>query len=266
MRLCDYLIASGLAQDEREARGLAMRGSVLINDQPVTSPLFEVTQQMRVRLRHALSADISKGAAKLRPVAESLGLNCAGRVCLDLGVSTGGFTQVLLERGAARIYAVDVGYGITALEIRNDSRVVLLERTNVRELTSAQVPEPVAVVVGDLSFISWAAVLPSVIPLLADQAVAVLLVKPQFELAARGQGRLLDHGVLRDPAIARGCINELYNVWVGHGLKPEAVVPAAATGAKGNQEYFVRLTAGGEMTDQAAYEAMVSAALSGAWQ
>jgi 23S rRNA (cytidine1920-2'-O)/16S rRNA (cytidine1409-2'-O)-methyltransferase len=241
-----------------------MRGSVLIDDHPVTSPVFEVTENMRVRLRHAPSTDISKGAAKLRPVAGSLALDCAGRVCLDLGVATGGFTQVLLERGAARVYAVDVGYGITAVEIRNDPRVVLLERTNARELTAAQAPEPIQVVVGDLSFISWSAVLPSVRPLLAAQAVLLLLIKPQFELAARGLGHLLDHGVLRDPALARACLNELYNVWVSNGLNPDAIMPAAATGAKGNQEYFVRLATGEATADQAAYEAMAGAALGGA--
>jgi 23S rRNA (cytidine1920-2'-O)/16S rRNA (cytidine1409-2'-O)-methyltransferase len=264
MRLTDYLIASGLAVDERSARGLAMRGEVLIDDRPVTSPVFDVTENMRVRLRHALSMDISKGAAKLRPIAERLGLSCAGCVCLDLGVATGGFTQVLLERGASRVYAVDVGYGITAVEIRNDSRVVMLERTNARELTLAHVPEPVQVAVGDLSFISWSAVLPAAIPLLAVGAVALLLVKPQFELAARGLGHLLERGVLRDPAITQACLNELYNVWVGNGLNPDAIEPAAATGAKGNQEYFVRLTMSGITTSQAAYAALASAALSGA--
>ncbi len=121
---------------------------------------------------------------------ERLELDCAGKVCLDLGVSTGGFTQVLLERGAARVYAVDVGYGITAMEIRNDPRVVLLERTNARLLTPRQVPEPVEVVVGDLSFISWAAVLPAIVAAAGSAGGAAAAGQTAVRACGAGSGAL----------------------------------------------------------------------------
>lgn len=261
MRLIEYLLTNGLVDDERTAQGLVMRGDVLVDDCPVTSGAFEVSAGMRVRLRRPVNTDISKGAAKLRPVLERLELDCAGKICLDLGVSTGGFTQVLLEREAECVYAVDVGYGITAMEIRNDPRVVLLERTNARLLTPRLVPEPVEVVVGDLSFISWAAVLPAIVGLLAPQAELLLLVKPQFELAAQGLAHLLDDGVLYDHTSRRDCLIGLYNLWVDQRLNPIGAVPAAITGAKGNQEYFVQLRTGELLTDQLAYSALVDAAL-----
>jgi 23S rRNA (cytidine1920-2'-O)/16S rRNA (cytidine1409-2'-O)-methyltransferase len=266
MRLIDYLITSGLVENVRTAQGLTMRGDVLVDDRPETSIAFEVTSDMHVRLRQPVNTNVSKGAAKLRPVIERLTVDCAGKICLDLGVSTGGFTQVLLERGAQRVYAVDVGYGVTALEIRNDPRVVLLERTNARLLTDHLIPELIQVVVGDLSFISWEAVLPAVIPLLAAQAELMLLVKPQFELAAQGLAHLLDDGVLYDRTARRECLIGLYNAWVEHGLRPVSVMPAAITGAKGNQEFFVLLHSGEITTDHLAYCALVEAALQEAAQ
>lgn len=261
MRLIDYLLASGLIADERTAQGMTLRGDVLVNGRPVTSLAYDVTPEMTVRLKHPVKGDISKGATKLRPVIEQLGLDCAGKLCLDLGVSTGGFTQVLLERGAQRVYAVDVGYGITAMEIRKHPRVVLLERTNARMLTPRLLPERIQVVVGDLSFISWHAVLPAVAPLLAVEAQLLLLVKPQFELAAQGLGHLLDDGVLRDRTALRDCLIGLYNLWVEHGMNPASIIPAAITGAKGNQEYFVQLQTGEMLTDLLAYTALVDTAL-----
>ncbi|MBN2082254.1 hypothetical protein JW859_08605 [bacterium] len=261
MLLRDYLLANNLAPDERTARGLIMRGDVLVDDRPVTSPAFTVPEGSAVRIRGgADNADVSRGAGKLRPVAARLGFACAGLVALDLGVATGGFTQVLLELGAARVYAVDVAYGTVALCIREDPRVVLLERTNARQLTAELVREPVARVVGDLSFISWRAVLPAVHPLLAAAAELLLLVKPQFELAAAGRDDCLEQGIVADPRAERECLAGLYNVWVEHGLAPCAVVPAALRGAKGNQEYFVYLRRG-QAAGEADYLRLVDGAL-----
>lgn len=258
MKLIDYLLEHNLAADARTARGLIMRGDVLVNDRPQTSEHSSVPAGVVVRLRSgANSTDVSRGVLKLRPVVERLGFDCQGLIALDLGVSTGGFTQVLLELGAGRVYAVDVAYGTIDLRLRDDARVVLLERTNARELSKAQVPEPVARVVGDLSFISWAAVLPAVIPLLAPAAELLLLIKPQFELAAQGRGDLLDGGVVRDAATVTNCLASLYNTWQERGLEPQAVVPAGVRGAKGNQEYFTHLVAGRTAGGRAAYTAQV---------
>jgi len=261
MKLLSYLLDSNLAPDERSARGLIMRGDVLINEQPVTSPAAEIKPEDVVRLRRGSSdTDVSRGAQKLRPVWERVKFDCLGHISLDLGVGTGGFTQVLLEQGARRVYAVDVAYGTIALQLRNDPRVVLLERTNARELTRELVPEVITRVVGDLSFISWTAVLPAVIPLTDADAELLLLVKPQFELAAAGRGAELRDGIVEDLKAARSCLENLYNTWCGHGLAPLAVVPAALRGAKGNQEYFVHLKRS-DVISLPEYQDLVEAAL-----
>ena len=243
------------------ARGLIMRGDVLVNDKPQTSPHVEVAAGDMVRIRNYQGSDVSRGAAKIRPVAEECGFDCTGKVALDLGVSTGGFTQVLLELGAARIYAVDVGYGVASDVIRKDPRVILLERTNARGLSQQHVPEPVERVVGDLSFISWDAVVPAVAGLMAENAKALLLVKPQFELAAMGLGENLEKGVVVDQAQVSDSILRLYNTWAGSSLAPVAVIPAAETGRTGNREYFVLLDRRLDVPALEDYAAMVSGAI-----
>jgi len=150
--------------------------------------------------------------------------------------------------------------GSAEVVLADDRRVVLLERTNARKLTREQVPEPIERMVGDLSFISWAAVLPAVVPLLGPEARLLLLVKPQFELAARGRDDLVAGGVVRDAAAVEDCLTGLYNTWQAHALAPRAVVPAGVRGAKGNQEYFVLLERG-ETTIEAEYQAIVRQAL-----
>jgi len=261
MELLDYLLAAELVADERAGRGLILRGDVLVNERPVTSPRAQVPAEAVVRLRRAAAETELRGARKLRPVAETLGFDCSGKVCLDLGVGSGGFTQVLLERGALRVYAVDVAYGMVALTIRGDPRVILRERTNARLLSRREVPEDIERAVGDLSFISWAAVLPAVAGLLAPQAELLLLVKPQFELAARGRGGMLAAGLVRDMEAVRDSLASLYNTWQAHGLSPQAVRPAAVRGAKGNQEYFVHLKHGKAPPGEQAYGALCAAAL-----
>ena len=255
------MLASDIAADRRTARGLILSGRVLVSDRPVTSEHSTVKEGQVVRVRGGAKEMVSRGAAKLRPAIERAGFDVAGRVCLDLGVSTGGFTQVLLAAGAARVYAVDVAYGVAAPVIRDDERVVLLERTNARLLTSSIIPEPLERVVGDLSFISWRAVLPAVSKLLAGAAELLLLVKPQFELAARGQRDAVAGGVVEDPGMRRRALAELYETWMSNGLNPLAVFPAALRGAKGNQEYFVHLAAGAGPAGRDGYLRQVSTAL-----
>jgi len=242
MKLLQYLLEHNLAPDERTARGLIMRGDVLVDDKPVSSEHAEVSKEQAVRLRgKAPGASVSRGAEKLLPVVERTGFCCRDMACLDLGVATGGFTQVLLNRGARQVYAVDVAYGTIALELRNDPRVMLLERTNARDLSPELIPELIDRVVGDLSFISWEAVLPAVTPLVQPDVELLLMVKPQFELSAQGRGGELVDGVVVSPDLAGECLVGLYNTWVVNGLAPERVIPAGIRGAKGNQEYFAYL-------------------------
>jgi 23S rRNA (cytidine1920-2'-O)/16S rRNA (cytidine1409-2'-O)-methyltransferase len=260
MRLLESLLERGLAPDERTARGLILSGRVLVDDKPVSSEHAEVSAEQSLRVKGDMSGDLSRGARKLRPATQRAGFDVHGQVCLDLGVSTGGFTQVLLENGAAKVFAVDVSYGVTANEIRNDPRVVLLERTNARELTHGHVPEPAARVVGDLSFISWAAVLPAIVPLLDAGARLLLLVKPQFEIPAELRDEALHGGVISDPRYWVEALYSLSGTWVTNGLQVADVFPSELPGAKGNREFFVLLQLGA-MAQPQQYEQMVERAV-----
>jgi 23S rRNA (cytidine1920-2'-O)/16S rRNA (cytidine1409-2'-O)-methyltransferase len=241
MKLIEYVQALDLIPDERAARGLIMRGDVLVDGRPVTSPHAEVGEQCEVRLRGLPVAAVSRGQDKLEPVIKLARFDVQGCVTADLGASAGGFTRVLLDHGASRVYAVDVGYGILDLSLRNDPRVIVLERTNARTLTTETISEKVSRVVGDLSFISWRAVIPAVVPLLAQHAELLLLVKPQFELAALGRGAELADGITPDPELAAEMLDQLLSVWTDNGLVPHGVYPSPVRGKKGNQEYFVHL-------------------------
>jgi 23S rRNA (cytidine1920-2'-O)/16S rRNA (cytidine1409-2'-O)-methyltransferase len=260
MKLLDSVLLLGLALDERQARGLIMRGDVLVDDAPVTSPQAVCKPDAVVRLRSGVKPGGSlRGAAKLGPILVASGLEVTGRIALDLGAATGGFTQVLLAAGAARVYAVDVAYGIILAELRADPRVILLERTNARLLTVEHLPEPPELVVGDLSFISWRAVLPAITPLLALSADLLLLVKPQFELAALGED--VADGIVSAPADRLRALAGLYNAFADHELAISRVWPAAIPGLRGNQEYFVQARRGGQMLSEAAYQRLIEAAL-----
>lgn len=178
---------------------------------------------------------VSRGGVKLAFGLAHFGIDPAGRVCLDAGASTGGFTDVLLARGAARVYAVDVGWGQLHAKLRGDPRVILRERVNARLLSRAEVPEEPSLLVGDLSFISLTLVLPAAVPLLAPAADVLVLVKPQFE-AQRGEvGR---GGIVRDEAVRARAVARVEASAVALGLAPRGAVPSPITGADGNVEYL----------------------------
>lgn len=259
LRLLKAILERGLAPDERTARGLILAGRVRVNGKPLQHEGREVDSRDALEI---VPTESPRGARKLGPVLELLqnagqAFDIEGRVCADLGCSAGGFTQLLLERGAARVYAVDVAYGVLALPLRNNPRVVLLERTNARLLTQAEIDMPLERVVGDLSFISWGAVLPAIIPLLAPEARLLLLVKPQFELAAQGRGRELHSGIASSQQ-AQEVLAGLHPTWQANSLSTIAVMAAAIAGSKGNQEYFVLLQRGAGACGFEAYLDMVS--------
>jgi 23S rRNA (cytidine1920-2'-O)/16S rRNA (cytidine1409-2'-O)-methyltransferase len=186
-RLDDALVSRGLAETQQRARGLVAAGEVLVDEVPCDKPAAPVRPEQAVRLRSAPLRYVSRGGLKLEAAFETWPVDPTGRVCVDLGASTGGFTDCLLQRGAARVYAVDVGYGQLAWKLRQDPRVVVMERTNARRIDSF--PEPISLLVGDLSFISLTLVLPTIRRLVAPPGEAVLLVKPQFEVAASAIGK-----------------------------------------------------------------------------
>ncbi len=180
---------------------------------------------------------VSRGGLKLVRALDQFAIDPAGAVALDIGASTGGFTDVLLSRGAARVYAVDVGYGQLAAKLRSDPRVVLLERVNARHLTRTQVPEPVDLIVCDASFIGLEVVLPAPLALAAETAGLVALIKPQFEV---GKGRVGKGGVVRDPALRREVCDRIV-AWLDAqpGWRVEGLIESPILGADGNQEFLV---------------------------
>ena len=185
---------------------------------------------------------VSRGGHKLAAALDAFEIDPRGEVALDVGASTGGFTDVLLQRGATRVYALDVGRGQLAETLRRDPRVVSMERTNARELTAGTLPEPIAIATIDVSFISLDKVLgPVASTLRAEPAPAIIaLVKPQFEA---GRGRT-DHGVVRDPAIHREVLERTVATAQGHDLGTRAVIASPITGPEGNREFLVHLAPG----------------------
>jgi len=236
-RLDDALVACGLAPTVERARAEVIAGNVLVDEEPRSLPSSRVAAGAVVRLRTPAAPFVSRAGAKLDDALRTFGVDPSGSACADLGASTGGFTDCLLQRGAARVYAIDVGYNQLAWKLRSDPRVVVMERTNARTL--AALPEPVSLVVGDVSFISLAQVLPTVGRLLAaPSGDAVLLIKPQFE-AARGAllpgGRLADDA--RDAVIA-GVLDEAR----GLGFEVLGVATSTVPGARAkNVEALVHL-------------------------
>ncbi len=241
-RLDKVLVDRGLVPSRERARALILAGKVLVDGQVVTKAghAFDA-ETAEVALKEADHPYVSRGALKLIKGLDSFGVSPEGKVALDIGASTGGFTDVLLRRGARRVYAIDVGYGQLAWSLRQDERVVVLERQNVREMDLALVPEPADLAVIDVSFISLTLVLPRIVELLRPDAEAkpiVALVKPQFEVGRENVGK---GGVVRDPA-ARLAAVEKVRSWAGeHGLTAGEFVESPITGPAGNVEYLLLL-------------------------
>jgi 23S rRNA (cytidine1920-2'-O)/16S rRNA (cytidine1409-2'-O)-methyltransferase len=239
-RLDKVLVDRNLAGSRERARALVMSGAVLVGGQPETKPGTLVDPAAEIALKTADHPYVSRGALKLVKGLDAFGIDPAGLTALDIGASTGGFTDVLLRRGAARVYAIDVGYGQLAWSIRQDPRVVVLARENARSIDLALVPEPCDLAVIDVSFISLALVLPRVAELLRPPAgkPIVALVKPQFEV---GRDQVGKGGVVRDPAARRGAVENVKRWAAEHGFVPGDDVESPITGPAGNVEYLLLL-------------------------
>ena len=211
-----------------------MAGDVLVDERPVTKAGTLVGDDAVVRLRVAPSPYVSRGGEKLAPALDAFGIDVAGRVVLDVGASTGGFTDVCLRRGARRVIAIDVGYGQLAWTLQTHQRVTILDRTNARALVPAMLPEVPDVAVVDVSFISLALVLPAVAGVLAPDGEVVALVKPQFEV---GKG-----GVVRDPVQRAEAVARVRAAAEALGLAVRGEAESALAGPKGNREVFLWLS------------------------
>jgi 23S rRNA (cytidine1920-2'-O)/16S rRNA (cytidine1409-2'-O)-methyltransferase len=240
-RLDLVLVARGLAKSREEAQRLILAGEVRVADRTARKASDPVASDVAVSVgRRPRFA--SRGGEKLDRALEVFAIDVAGCVALDVGASTGGFTDCLLSRGAKRVYAVDVGYGQLDWRLRQDSRVVVIERQNIRDLGLAQVPEPLDVVVIDVSFISLRLVLPAVRPFLGSSGSVVALVKPQFEV---GKGKVGKGGVVRDPALHREAVDSVRETAHELGLVERGFVESPLLGPKGNREFFLGWSAGG---------------------
>lgn len=243
-RLDKVLVDRGLVASRERARALVMTGAVLVAGRPQTKPGTLVDPDAELVLREPDHPYVSRGALKLVKGLDAFAIDPAGKVALDIGASTGGFTDVLLRRGAARVYAIDVGYGQLAWTIRQDPRVVVLERQNARSVEPALVPEPCDLAVIDVSFISLTLVLPRVSELLRpppDKPI-VALVKPQFEV---GRDQVGKGGVVRDEAVRRSAVDKVRTWATAHGFAAGADVESPITGPAGNVEYLLLLRTAG---------------------
>lgn len=240
-RLDQLLVRRGLAPSRERARALIMAGQVTVGGRVVDKAGALVAEDAACEVRDSRGEVryASRGGLKLERALDAFGLSPAGLVCLDVGASTGGFTDVLLQRGARQVYAVDVGQGQLAWELRNDARVVVMERTNIRYLE--RLPEPAQCAVIDVSFISLRLVLPKVAALTTPDAWIVALVKPQFEAGKAEADR--GAGVISDPAVRRRVLRELI-AWTPAQhppLFPQGLIVSPIAGREGNREYLLWL-------------------------
>jgi 23S rRNA (cytidine1920-2'-O)/16S rRNA (cytidine1409-2'-O)-methyltransferase len=236
-RLDVALVERGLVESRTRAQALIIAGRVFSGERRLDKPGTAVADDQPLELRGQDHPWVSRGGLKLAHALDHFGLDPAGLVALDVGASTGGFTDVLLARGAARVYAVDVGHGQLAWKLRQDPRVVVRERTNARFLGPAEVAEPVGAVVCDASFIGLETVLPAALALADHGAWLVALIKPQFEV---GAGRVGKGGVVRDPALHEEVCQRIA-AWLGArpGWNVLGVVESPITGPEGNREFLI---------------------------
>lgn len=236
-RLDQVLVARGLAESRTQAQALVMAGKVFSGEQRLDKPGHRIAADQALEVRGAPHPWVSRGGLKLDHGLDCFAIAVKGAVALDIGASTGGFTDVLLARGAARVYAVDVGRGQLAWRLRQDPRVVVLEGVNARYLTREQVPEAVDVVVCDASFIGLEIVLPAALALACPGAHLIALIKPQFEV---GKGRVGKGGVVRDAALRDEVVARI-RTWLetDMGWRVVGVTESPIRGAEGNREYLI---------------------------
>jgi 23S rRNA (cytidine1920-2'-O)/16S rRNA (cytidine1409-2'-O)-methyltransferase len=237
IRLDQALVERGLAESRAKAQAAIMAGLVFSGDKRLDKSGQMIAADLPLELRGKPHPWVSRGGIKLAHALEHFGLSPQGRICIDVGASTGGFTDVLLQHGAEKVYAVDVGEGQLDWKLRNDPRVVVLEKTNARHLSADQVPEAVGAVVCDASFIGLETVLPAPLALAAPGAWAVALVKPQFEV---GRERVGKGGVVRDPALHEEVCQRIAAWWSAlPGWRVRGIEPSPILGPEGNKEFLI---------------------------
>ena len=236
-RVDQLLVDRGLVESRTKAQALIMAGLVFSGEKRVAKAGDQVPEDAPLQVRGQEHPWVSRGGCKLAHAIEHFSLSPEGRICLDVGASTGGFTDVLLTHGAKHVYAVDVGHGQLAWKLRSDPRVTVLEKCNARYLDNTTIPEAPSVVVCDASFIGLRTVLPAALALTTENAWAVALIKPQFEA---GRDQIGAKGVVRDPAVHDAVCETIFSWWSSlPGGKVLGIEPSPITGPEGNREFLI---------------------------
>jgi len=237
-RLDVMLVERGLAASRERAQALILSGAVLVNGQPAGKAGGTIAEDAEIALRQPDHPYVGRGGLKLAHALDTFGIPVEGRLALDIGASTGGFTDVLLRRGAAHVVAMDVGHGQLDWRLRNDPRVLVIERLNARNLCPADLPGPVDIVTIDVSFISLSHIFPQVPALLRPQADVIALVKPQFEA---GRSEVGKKGVVRDAAVQARVVEQAAARAAEVGLARAGMIESPITGDAGNREFLLHL-------------------------
>lgn len=237
MRLDLLLVERGEFESRERARRAIMAGTVLVDEVVIDKPGTNIAPDRTIRVRHA-ERYVSRGGTKLEGALEAFAVNPKGKLCLDVGASTGGFTDCLLQRGARKVIAVDVGHNQMHHRIRSDARVVCHEKINARALPADLFDEPPVLFVADVSFISLTLILPSVRQVIAPDAEGIILIKPQFELAKEQVGK---GGIVRDPALHQAAVDKIQQAALQGGWLWKGTIPSPILGTEGNHEFLAHI-------------------------
>ncbi|SDU63007.1 TlyA family RNA methyltransferase [Desulfobacula phenolica] len=238
-RLDLFIVEKELVKSRQRAKALIMAGKVFVNDMPVDKPGSLIADDAKVIVKQDDNPFVSRGGLKLEKALKTIPVSVKNLTCLDIGASTGGFTDCLLQHGAGKVYAVDVGYGQFDWSLRQNKRVVVIERTNIRHMPFEVINEKVDVVVADTSFISLKVVIPSAEKFMKKDTMVLALIKPQFEAGRQNVGK---GGVVKDPEVRKQVIKDLKVFFKEKGYQINQVVPSPISGPKGNKEYIISLT------------------------
>ena len=236
LRLDRLLVERCLVESRERGQAMILGGQVLVNGQKVDKAGTLVPEDADIRILGEALPYVSRGGLKLEAALREFKVDVSGKTALDAGASTGGFTDCLLQHGCGKVYAVDVGYGQIAWKLRQDPRVIVIERVNVRDMDPSLVPEPVDIAVADVSFISLEKVIPSILKFLKPDAEIIALIKPQFEVGREQVGK---GGIVRDEAARDAAVRRVAEFIRGLGLDVKGVIPSPITGQDGNVEYLL---------------------------
>ena len=235
-RLDVLLVERGFFESREKAKAVIMTGNVYVNNQKADKAGTTYPEEVAVEVRGSSMRYVSRGGYKLEKAMRSFSIDLSGRITMDIGASTGGFTDCMLQNGASKVYAVDVGYGQLAWKLRNDPRVVDLERTNMRYVTAEQVPDPIEFFSADVAFISLKLILPAARAICADSAEGVCLIKPQFEAGRENVGK---NGVVRDKAVHTAVVEDIVSWCLDNGFSVLGLDYSPIKGPQGNIEYLI---------------------------